>query len=66
MTIDEGYTEQLVNLIPKIGRAYRLIAQEHNVEYEIGGVQDPFWQVSIFKVLRTLRKYSVTFDRQFA
>lgn len=66
ITIDESYAPQLVELIPKIARAYRLIAQEHNVEYEIGGVQDPFLQVAILKFLRTLRKYSSTFDKQMA
>jgi hypothetical protein len=29
--IDESHAPQLVELIPKIARAYRLIAQEHNV-----------------------------------
>lgn len=64
--IDESYAAQLVELVPKIARAYRLIAQEHNVEYEIGGVQDPFLQVAILKFLRSLRKCSATFDRQLA
>ena len=64
--LDESYVDQLVGLVPKIARAYRLIAQEHNVEYEIGGVQDPFLQVAILKFLRTLRKHSATFDKQFA
>lgn len=64
--IDEQYAPQLVDLVPKITRAYRLIAQEHNVEYEIGGVQDPFLQVAILKFLRSLRKYSTNFDKQLA
>lgn len=53
-------------MVPKIARAYRLISQEHNAEYEIGGVQDPFLQVATLKLLRTLRKFSPTFDKQFA
>ena len=52
--------------MPKIARAYRLIAQEHNSEYEIGGVQDPFLQVAILKFLRILRKHSSNFDKQLA
>jgi len=64
--VDDSYTDKLIALVPKIARAYRLIAQEHNVEYEIGGVQDPFLQVAILKFLRTLRKYSATFDKQLA
>ena len=64
--VDCSYTEQLVGLVPKIARAYRLIAQEHNAEYEIGGVQDPFLQVAILKFLKTLRKQATTFDKQFA
>jgi AP-1 complex subunit gamma-1 len=47
-------------------RAYRLIAQEHHAEYEIGGVQDPFLQVAILKFLRTLRRHSNSFDKQLA
>jgi AP-1 complex subunit gamma-1 len=66
MQIDESYAGQLVELVPKISRAYRLIAQEHNAEYEIGGVQDPFLQVSILKFLRTLKKHSSNFDKQLA
>ncbi len=66
INLDESLAPQLVDLVPKIARAYRLISQEHHTEYEIGGVQDPFLQVSILKFLRTLRKYSNTFDKQFA
>lgn len=63
---DESFANNLIELVPKIARAYRLIAQEHNAEYEIGGVQDPFLQVAILKFLRTLRKYSNNFDKQLA
>jgi len=66
LNIDESSAPQIVELVPKIARAYRLISQEHNAEYDIGGVQDPFLQVSTLKLLRTLRKYSPTFDKQFA
>lgn len=66
MQIDESYSQQLVELVPKIGKAYRLIAQDHNAEYEIGGVQDPFLQVAILKFLRTLKKHNNTFDKQLA
>lgn len=31
--LDDSFVPQLVDLIPKIAKAYRLIAQEHNVEY---------------------------------
>jgi hypothetical protein len=33
MQIDESYSQQLVELVPKIARAYRTIAQDHNAEY---------------------------------
>jgi len=33
INIDESYVGQLVDLVPKIARAYRLIAQDHNSEY---------------------------------
>lgn len=33
MQIDESYSQQLVELVPKIARAYRMIAQDHNAEY---------------------------------
>ena len=64
--IDENLTDRLVSVVPKIARAYRLVVQEHNVEYEIGGVQDPFLQVAVLRFLRTLRRYSTSFDKQLA
>lgn len=64
LQLDDNCVGQLVELVPKIARAYRLIAQEHNNEYEISGVQDPFLQVSILKFLRNLRKFSTNFDKQ--
>lgn len=66
INIDDALAPQFIELVPKIARAYRLIAQEHHTEYEIGGVQDPFLQVAILKFLRTLRKFSNSFDKQFA
>jgi AP-1 complex subunit gamma-1 len=66
MQIDESYCQQLVELVPKISKAYRNIANDHNAEYEIGGVQDPFLQVAILKFLRTLKKHNSTFDKQLA
>ena len=62
--VDYTFANNFVELVPKIARAYRLIVQEHNSEYEIGGVQDPFLQVAILKFLRTLRKQARTFDKQ--
>ena len=64
--VDEALAPHVVELVPKISRAYRLITQEHNAEYEIGGIQDPFLQVAVLKLLRTLRKISPTFDKHFA
>jgi hypothetical protein len=52
--------------VPRIAKVYKLVANEHNAEYEIGGVQDPFLQVSILRLLRMLRKYNNTFDKVFA
>ena len=66
LNVDEGLAPHIVELIPKITRAYRLITQEHNSEYEIGGIQDPFLQVAVLRLLRTLRKITPTFDKQFA
>jgi AP-1 complex subunit gamma-1 len=60
---DESFVKDIVNCVPKIGKAYKMIVQEHNTEYEIGGVQDPFLQVAILKLLRILKRYTNTFDK---
>lgn len=66
INLDDSLAPQLVELIPRVARVYRIIATEHQSEYEIGGVQDPFLQVAILKFLRTLRKSTSSFDKQFA
>ena len=40
-----------------------MIVQEHNTEYEIGGVQDPFLQVAILKFLRILKRFTNDYDK---
>ena len=61
--LDESFVKDMVNSVPKLGKAYKMIVQEHNTEYEIGGVQDPFLQVAILRLLRILKKYTNSFDK---
>lgn len=63
LTLNESFASDIINNIPKLGRIYKMIVQEHNTEYEIGGVQDPFLQVAILRLLRILKKYSNSFDK---
>jgi AP-1 complex subunit gamma-1 len=63
LTLNESFANEIINNVPRLGRIYKMIVQEHNTEYEIGGVQDPFLQVSILRLLRILRRYSNSFDK---
>ena len=56
LAVDESIAPRLAEYANKYSTIYKYIATEYNSEYEIGGVQDPFLQVTILRFLRALRK----------
>jgi AP-1 complex subunit gamma-1 len=61
--LDEKKVDDLITSMQKIAAVYREIVTEFNSDYEIGGVQDPFLQVAILRLLRTMKKF--TSDHNF-
>lgn len=53
---DQGYLNKIVSLAPKFTKIYRYIHSESNSDYSINGAQDPFLQVAILSLMKTLKK----------
>lgn len=56
--LDENRVNELIHYMSKISYVYRTVVSDYNAEYEISGVQDPFLQVAILRLLRFMKKYT--------
>lgn len=55
--IDSNYANEVGSLAAKLYKIYKFISTESNSDYNIGGVQDPFLQVAILRLMKTLKRY---------
>lgn len=58
IALDEKVAEDLVSHMPRFAHIYKQVVSDYNSEYEISGVQDPFLQVAILRLLRVIKRYT--------
>lgn len=56
VNLDPTAANQIANLAPKLLKIYKFISMESNSDYAINGAQDPFLQVSILGLMKSLKK----------
>lgn len=56
INLDPNYAIQIANLAPKFYKIYKYISMESNSDYSINGAQDPFLQVAILRLMKSLKK----------
>ncbi len=61
--IEPEWADKLIGEVGRLARLYKKIAYEYNADYEISGINDPFLQVAILRLLRLIRKYHSSEDK---
>jgi hypothetical protein len=56
--LDESKVAEISNEIEEIMRIYYNVSTDISSDYEIGGSQDPFLQVTILRFLKEMRKHT--------
>jgi AP-1 complex subunit gamma-1 len=66
--LDESKVDEIINEMDEIMRIYYNVSTDVSSDYEIGGSQDPFLQVTILRFLKAVRKLTnnATFIRHFS
>lgn len=56
ISLDNNYVNQIANLAPKLYKIYKYISMESNSDYSINGAQDPFLQVAILRLMKSIKR----------
>ena len=58
VVLDPSSISKIISLASRFNKIYRYVNSETNSDYSINGAQDPFLQVAILGLLKTLKKAS--------
>ena len=62
ITLDSSTVDKIASIAGKFYKIYKFISMESNSDYSINGAQDPFLQVAILNLMKTLKKMTDTKD----